>query len=158
MSASLGERRLAALGIPFVSLLYDFRKKGAEAAAEALAIPVSATLKSLVVKVDDRRFLFVLMGGDRNVSMKSLARLLDVKHAEMASPRDAERLTGYRVGGISPLGSKTRLPVYVDLGALDHPRVYINGGRRGLILCLDPEDLIRATEAELIDAGLEQER
>jgi Cys-tRNA(Pro) deacylase len=150
---SLGEKVLKEKGIPFSSVEYDFRKKGADAASEALGIPISATLKSLVVKTADNDFIFLLIPGDRSVSMKSLARILGVKSAEMASQRDTERLTGYQVGGISPFGSRTPLPVYVDLGVADHEKVYINGGRRGLLLCVEPDDLIRAVEAELIDVS-----
>ena len=150
---SLGEKALRQKRIPFSSVEYDFRKKGADAASEALGIPISATIKSLVVKTADEDFIFLLIPGDRSVSMKNLARILGVKSAEMASERDTERLTGYRVGGISPFGSRTALPVYVDLGVADHQKVYINGGRRGLLLCMEPDDLIRAADAELIDVS-----
>lgn len=151
--ASLGEQALTRMGVAFTSHVYDYRKKGAEAAAQALAVPLSSTLKTLVVKLADDRFVFVLIGGDLSVSMRSLARTLGVKTAELASERDTERLTGYRVGGIGPFGSRTPLDLFVDLRALDHERVYVNGGRRGLLLGLSPEDLIAAAGAELIDVS-----
>ena len=80
-------------------------------------------------------------------------RALGAKQAQLANERDAERLTGYRVGGIGPFGSRTALPVYVDISILDHERIFINGGRRGLLLGLDPEHLIEAAHAEIVDVG-----
>lgn len=150
---SLGEQALSAAGVAYTTHPYDYRRKGAEAAAEALDIPLAAALKTLVVKLDRSRFVFLVASGDRSVSMRALARSLGARSAELASERDAERLTGYRVGGISPLGSRLALPVYVDLAALDHQRVYVNGGRRGLLLGLDPEALIGAAAAELVDVA-----
>ncbi|MBN1946497.1 MAG: aminoacyl-tRNA deacylase [Bradymonadales bacterium] len=152
--SSLGERALAQRGIRFTSHEYDYRKKGADAASHALQIALGAMLKTLVVQVGDGGFVFVLVPGDRSLSMRALARALGVKQAELASERDAERLTGYRVGGISPFGSRTSLPVYLELTALDHTRLYINGGRRGLILGLEASDLIEAAQAQLIEVGI----
>ena len=106
-----------------------------------------------VVRLSDARDVFVLVAGDRSVSMRNLARALGVKSAALASERDTERLTGYRVGGIGPFGSRTKLPIFVDLAALDHDRVYVNGGRRGLLLSMEPEALIEVCGAELIDAS-----
>ena len=153
--ASLGEQELTRLGVRFTSHEYDYRIKGAQAAADALGVPLACTLKTLVVRLADGRFVFLCVAGGRSVSMRNLARALGVKSAELASERDAERLTGYRVGGIGPFGSRTPLPLYVDLAALDHAWVYINGGRCGLLPCLDPEQLVESGRAELIDVGRE---
>jgi Cys-tRNA(Pro)/Cys-tRNA(Cys) deacylase len=150
---SLGEQALRALGLRFSSHEYDYRKKGAEAAAAALGVPLAAALKTLVVELSDGRFVFVLVPGDRSVSMRNLARALCVKSAELASERDTERLTGYRVGGIGPFGSRTPLQIFVDASALDQDRVFVNGGRRGLLLGMDPEELVETAGAELIDVG-----
>jgi Cys-tRNA(Pro)/Cys-tRNA(Cys) deacylase len=151
--ASLGQQQLTRCGIPFTSHEYDYRKKGAEVAAAALGIPLAAALKTLVVRLSDGRFVFLLIPGDQSVSMRNLARTFGVKSAELASERDTERLTGFRVGGIGPFGSRTPLEVYVDLRALDHEMVYVNGGRRGLLLGLDPEQLIEAASAEVVEVG-----
>ena len=140
-------------GIAFESLEYDFREKGSECAAEALGAPLDAMLKSLVVRLSDRRFVFVLLSSSRDVSLKELARITGVKEAQMASERDAQRLTGYLVGGISPFGARTQLPVYVDEGILEHGEIYINGGRRGLILKLKTSDLIGALDPTVINVG-----
>jgi Cys-tRNA(Pro)/Cys-tRNA(Cys) deacylase len=151
--ATRGERFLIERGIPFESLEYDFRKKGSERAAEALGVPLDVMLKSLVVRLSDRRFVFVLMPGSKDVSLKELARSIGIKEAQMASERDAQRLTGYLVGGISPLGARTQLPVYVDQGILEHGEIYINGGRRGLILKFRTRDLIDTLDPTVIDVG-----
>ncbi|MBW2522585.1 MAG: aminoacyl-tRNA deacylase [Deltaproteobacteria bacterium] len=152
--ASFGQQALTERGVSFESHEYDYRKKGARVAAASLGLDPAAMLKTLVVRLSDGRHLFLLAPGDKEVSMRSLARALDVKSAELASERDAHRLTGYQVGGIGPFGSRTPLPVVVDLSAADHERVYVNGGRRGLILGLTLDDLMTAADAELVDVGI----
>jgi len=153
--SSLGERYLKERGVAFAAHEYDFRKKGAEAAAESLGLPLDAMLKTLVVRLDDGRCVLLLVPGNKQVSMRSFARALEVRGAELASERDAERLTGYQVGGIGPFGTRTALSVFVDLSAVEHETLYVNGGRRGLILGLAQADLLRAAQAELVDVGLE---
>jgi len=151
--SSRGERFLIERRIPFESLEYDFRQKGSAYAAKALGAPLDAVLKSLVVRLSDSRFIFVLMPGSKDVSLKELARSAGVKEAQVASERDAQRLTGYLVGGISPFGARTQLPVYVDEEILDHGEIYINGGRRGLILKLRTKDFIDTVDATVLDLG-----
>ena len=149
--ASRGERFLIERGISFTSLEYDFRQKGSEYAAEALGVPLNVMLKSLVVRLPESHFVFVLMSGSKDVSLKELARSTGVKETQMASERDAQRLTGYLVGGISPFGARTQLPVYLDEGILEHGEIYINGGRRGLILKLKTSDLVRTLNPTVIN-------
>ncbi len=151
--SSRGERFLIERGIPFESLEYDFRQKGSEYAAKALGVPLDAMLKSLVVRLSDSRFAFVVMPGSKDVSLKELARSAGVKEAQVASERDAQRLTGYLVGGISPFGARTQLPVYVDEEILKHGEIYINGGRRGLILKLMTKGLIGTLDPTVTDLG-----
>ena len=151
--SSRGERFLIERGIPFESLEYDFRQKGSEYAAKALGVPLDAMLKSLVVRLSDSRFAFVVMPGSKDVSLKELARSAGVKEAQVASERDAQRLTGYLVGGISPFGARTQLPVYVDEEILKHGEIYINGGRRGLILKLMTKDIIGTLDPTVTDLG-----
>jgi Cys-tRNA(Pro) deacylase len=152
---TLGERFLRERDVSFTSHPYDYRKKGTEAASLALGIPEAAAIKTLVVKLEDGRFVFLLACGDREVSMRSLARELGVKGAELATERDAERLTGYQLGGMGPFGSRTALPVCVDLAVLGHDRVYVNGGKRGLLVGMDPETLVGVSGARLVDVAVE---
>jgi Cys-tRNA(Pro) deacylase len=119
-----------------------------------LGVELASTIKTLVVELPEGRFIFLLLPGGKSVSMRNLARMLGVKSAELASERDAQRLTGYQVGGIGPFGSRTALDVYLDISAFEHEIVYINGGRRGLLLGLKPDDLLAATKAELLDIAL----
>jgi Cys-tRNA(Pro)/Cys-tRNA(Cys) deacylase len=117
-------------------------------AAEALGAAPDEVLKTLMVQVDGKPACVVL-ASDREVSMKRLAGALGAKSAEMMKPADAERVTGYRVGGVSPFGQKRRVPVVVDQAALAKSQVYVNGGQRGLQARLAPVDLVRVLDAKV---------
>jgi len=93
------------------------------------------------------------MHGDREVSTKQLARQLDRKTVEPCDPAAAQRHTGYAVGGTSPFGTRKPLPVYVERSVLDLDRIYINGGRRGLLMSIAPGELIRVLNAVAIEAA-----
>jgi Cys-tRNA(Pro)/Cys-tRNA(Cys) deacylase len=115
-------------------------------AAEALGAPPSEVLKTLIVLADGKPACVVL-ASDREVGMKRLAAALGAKSAEMAPVAQAERITGYRVGGVSPFGQKKRLPTVVDAAAAALPEAYVNGGQRGLQLRIASADLVRFTGA-----------
>ena len=125
---------------------YDYAPGGERVglqAADALGAPPSRVLKTLMIEVDGRPACAVIPS-DRELSMKKVAAALGGKAAQMMKPADAERITGYHVGGISPFGQKKRLPVAIERDALAEDQVYINGGQRGLQVRLAPGD---ATEA-----------
>lgn len=130
---------------------YDHKVKGAEYAAEALGWPVESMAKTLVVALADSTFCQCVLPGDLELSLKKLARLAGVKSARMATVEEAERLTGYLVGGISPFGVRRPLPVWVHDSLMAFDRVGVNGGRRGLIVFLDPQDLKAAVGATVAD-------
>ena len=136
-------------GVAYTLATYDY-DPGAERvglqAAEALGAPPSEVLKTLMVKVDGKPACVVL-ASDREVSMKRLAAALGAKSAEMMKPADAERLTGYRVGGVSAFGQKRAVPTVVDADAADLPAAFVNAGQRGLQARLAPADLVRALGA-----------
>jgi Cys-tRNA(Pro)/Cys-tRNA(Cys) deacylase len=111
-------------------------------AAEALGVPAGEVLKTLIVRADGRPACVVL-ASDREVSMKKLAAALGAKSAEMAPVPEAERITGYRVGGVSPFGQKKRLPTVIDAEAVEYDEVFVNGGQRGLQVRLSPADLAK---------------
>jgi len=117
-------------------------------AAEALGAPASEVLKTLIVKVDGKPACVVL-ASDREVSMKKLAAALGGKSAEMAPVPEAERITGYRVGGVSPFGQKKRLPTVLDAAAAALAEAFVNGGQRGLQVRLAPADLVRVLGAKV---------
>ena len=115
-------------------------------AAEALGIEPSRMLKTLMAEVDGQP-VCVVVPSDCEVSMKKLAVAFGSKAANMMRPADAERLTGYHVGGISPFGQKKRVPVAIEQAALRHMTVFVNGGQRGLQIEIDPNDAVIAAGA-----------
>ena len=120
-------------------------------AAEALGIEPARLLKTLMARAGDN-VVCVLAPSDREVNLKKLAAAAKAKSAAMLGAAEAERITGYHVGGISPFGQKKRVPVFIEQSALAFPRIVMNGGRRGLQVELAPADAVRvlgATAAEI---------
>ncbi len=139
-----GVRFLRKNGIEFTPCLYPYVDHGGTGhAAESLDIPEHGVIKTLVMEVDERHPIIVLMHGDREVSLKQLARQLGAKQARPCDMKKAERLTGYQVGGISPFGTKARFDIYIELSILELDRIYINGGKRGFLTAVDPGEIER---------------
>ncbi|TFI57337.1 Cys-tRNA(Pro) deacylase [Sphingomonas parva] len=142
-------RALAKGGVAFTVHAYDY-DPGAERvglqAADALGEAPHRVLKTLMARVDGRP-VCAIVPSDGEVAMKKLAAALGGKSAEMMAPADAERLTGYKVGGISPFGQKRRVPMAIEEAAMGEDLVYINGGQRGLQVRLDPREAARLLEA-----------
>ncbi|WHO73265.1 Cys-tRNA(Pro) deacylase [Rhizobium sp. BT03] len=140
---------LSQAGVAFTIHTYDY-DPGAERvglqAAEALGEAPHRVLKTLMAEVDGKP-VCVVVPSDREVSMKKLASAFGGKSANMMKPADAERLTGYHVGGISPFGQKKTVPTAIEEAALAEPLVYINGGQRGLQVRLDPKEALKALKA-----------
>ena len=138
-------------GVVYRLATYDY-DPGAERvglqAAEALGAPPAEVLKTLMVKADGKPACVVL-ASDREVSMKKLAAALSAKSAEMMKPADAERITGYRVGGVSPFGQKKAVPTVIDADAAALPAAFMNGGQRGLQVRLAPAELVRVLGAKV---------
>ena len=140
---------LTQLGIPFTLHSYDYDPDADSIglqAAEALGVAPQSVLKTLMAEVDGKPVCAVVPS-NKEVSMKRLATAFGGKGAKMMRPTDAERLTGYHVGGISPFGQKKRVPVAIEEAALSQSRVYINGGQRGLQINIDPNDARKALDA-----------
>jgi len=141
--------------IAFVPRLYDYVEKGGtRESARQLGVDEHAVVKTLVFETNEKRPLIVLMHGDREVSAKGLARLLGVKSVEPATPEKASKLTGYLVGGTSPFGTRNAMPVYVEKSILSLDRIYINGGKRGFLIEIDPKALLNLSEIEEVEVGL----
>ena len=117
-------------------------------AAEALGAEPGAVFKTLMTRVDGKPAC-VILASDREVAMKKLAAALGGKSAEMMAPAEAERMTGYKVGGISPFGQRRAVPVVLDEGAMALPEIYLNGGRRGLQVRLAPGEAARLLGARV---------
>jgi Cys-tRNA(Pro)/Cys-tRNA(Cys) deacylase len=136
-------------GIAFTVHAYEYDPNAERIglqAAEAMGADPSSVLKTLMVLVDNRPAC-VILPSDREVNLKRLAAALGGKGAQMMKPADAERITGYHVGGISPFGQKKRVPTVLEQSALEHAEVFINGGQRGLQVKLAPR-----AAAEVLDA------
>lgn len=135
--------------VAFRLVEYDYAPGEGSVAAQAAAavgVPPDRLLKSLMVEAGGQPACVVLPA-DRTLSMKRVAAALKAKSAQMMDPAKAERLTGFRTGGISPFGQKKRVPVVVEAAALNHDEVAINGGRRGLMAFLSPADAVAALGA-----------
>jgi Cys-tRNA(Pro)/Cys-tRNA(Cys) deacylase len=136
-------------GVPYALAGYDYdptaERVGLQA-AEALGVPPGEVLKTLMVRADGKPACVVL-ASDREVAMKKLAAALGAKSAEMMKPADAERMTGYRVGGVSPFGQKRPVPTVVDADAAALPEAFVNAGQRVLQARLAPADLVRVLGA-----------
>jgi Cys-tRNA(Pro)/Cys-tRNA(Cys) deacylase len=117
-------------------------------AAEALGEPPQRVLKTLMVRLDGKPACAILPS-DAQLSMKKFATALGGKSAEMMKPADAERLTGFKVGGISPFGQMRQVPIAIEATALEQAQVFINGGQRGLQVKLDPREAARVLEAKI---------
>jgi Cys-tRNA(Pro)/Cys-tRNA(Cys) deacylase len=110
-------------------------------AAESLGVPPDTVLKTLMATVDGKP-VCLLIPSDREANMKKVAETFGGKAAAMMKPADAERMTGYHVGGISPFGQKRRVPTAMDASASNKPHVFVNGGQRGLQIELRPDDIV----------------
>lgn len=145
-------RALREAGAEYTEHVFDYRRyPGANGAAEFLGVDPHLTAKTIVFTTDEDDGAVVLMHGDREVSTKKLARVMGVKSARPATQREADRLTGYRFGGTSPLGMRSDPPVFAQTGLTDLDLVYVNAGSRGFLIGIDPGVLIRLTDAVLAD-------
>lgn len=136
---------------------YSYEERGGtHHSALCLGVDEHAVIKTIVLQNEYKQGLIVLMHGDKQISTRNLARQLGMKHIEPASPQQANKWTGYLVGGTSPFGNKAGLPVYVEHSIYDLPEIYINGGKRGFLVvmkpaglvCLQPKSVSVATESE----------
>ena len=155
LKATRATQALQKAGVSFTTVTYDYDPDADRiglAAAEAIGESPSRVLKTLMAEVDGKP-VCVVVPSDREVSMKKLAAAFGGKSAHMMKPADAERATGYHVGGISPFGQKKTVPTAIEISALEETYVYINGGQRGLQIRVDPrqaQEALRAVAAALI--------
>lgn len=150
-------RFLRAQGIAYEPHLYDYVEKGGTSRSSAeLGVDEHAVVKTLVFETEAKKPLVVLMHGDRQVSAKNLARHLGVKAITPCKPETAEKWTGYQVGGTSPFGTRTELPVYVERTILELPRIWINGGKRGFLVSMTPAALEKLPKLEAVEVAIEK--
>ncbi len=148
-------RALRAAGVQFTDHLYSYEEKGGTAvSARELGVDEHCVVKTLVMEGDSKNPIVVLMHGDRQVSTKELARTMGVKTVTPCSPETAHRHTGYLVGGTSPFGTRKAMPVCMEESILDLPKIYINGGRRGYLVGVDPKDVARVLNPKRVRVAI----
>jgi Cys-tRNA(Pro) deacylase len=148
VSETPATRFLRSHGVEHTEHVYDYVEHGGTAeSSRQLGVPEHEVVKTLVMQTDRGDPFIILMHGDKSVITRELARALGVKSVQPCTPADAQRHTGYLVGGTSPFGTRKALPVYIEASALELPRILINGGRRGYLVGIAPRVL-----TELLDA------
>lgn len=135
---------------------YPYEEHGGTAhGARCLGVDEHCVIKTLIMETDQRQPLIALMHGDRKVSTRELARLLGAKTIHPCDPATANKHSGYLVGGTSPFGTRKPIPVYLEADILAFPLIYLNGGRRGLLVGLAPTDLQRLLQPVLVNVAIE---
>ncbi len=141
--------------VAFTDHLYDYEEKGGtRVSARELGVDEHCVIKTLVMQDERKKPLIVLMHGDCEVSTKNLARTLEVKHIEPCAPEIANRHSGYMVGGTSPFGTKSAMPVYMEASITELPYLYINGGKRGYLVGMTPADVMRVLQPVLVNIAI----
>ena len=141
--------------ISFEPHIFDYLEKGGtKYSAAILGVDEHTVVKTLVFETDAKKPLIVLMHGDLQVSAKNLARLINVKTVAPVTPEKANKLTGYLVGGTSPFGVKTKMPIYIEKTIFDLEKIYINGGKRGFLVSIEPKILGEVLKIEEVEVGI----
>ena len=151
MSETNAVKWLRARGAAFEVLAYTFTEIGADHAAEAVGRPLEMVCKTLIVKGSAKTFYVAIVPGDQRFDAKRMAQAVGDRHADLAETAEAEKVTGYHVGGISPFAMRRALPVFIEESLLALDRIIVNGGRRGVLVEMDTETLVRLLDARPAD-------
>lgn len=155
VSETPATQSLRRAGVAFSEHVYEYVEHGGTAeSARQLGVDEHAVVKTLVMQDERAQPLLVLMHGDRQVSLKELARQIGRKKVEPCTPEAAQRASGYLVGGTSPFGTKRALPVFAEATVLELPRILINGGRRGFLVGIEPRVLVELLGATPVRCAL----
>lgn len=145
-------RELLEHKVDFTSHYYKYEERGGSAASsKQLGVDEHIVIKTLIMETETKSPLIVLMHGDRQVSTKNLARLMNVKLVTPCDPEIANKHSGFLVGGTSPFGTRKKMPVYIQKTILDLDRIFINGGKRGFLVNLRTADLVRVLAPISVD-------
>ena len=148
-------RVLKAAKAQFTEHPFKYVEKGGTATfAKQFGVDEHVVIKTLIMEDDQKRPLTILMHGDLEVSTKELARVLGVKKVQPCLPDIAQKHSGYMVGGTSPFGTRKTMPVYMEETILDLPNIYINGGKRGFLIGIDPKEVKRVLNTTLVKVGV----
>lgn len=151
MSDTNAVKWLHSQGVRFDVLEYEFTEIGADHAAEAVGRPLEMVCKTLVVKATGNAYWFAIIPGDQRFDPRRMAAAIEVGHADTAPPVEAEKVTGYRVGGISPFAARRHLPVVIEESLLALETIIVNGGRRGVLIEMATGELVRLLDARPAD-------
>ncbi len=155
VSATPATQFLRNHGIVFTEHVFEYVEHGGtRVSADALGVDEHVVVKTLIMEDDKKQPLIVLMHGDRTVSTKNLARQVGCKSIEPCKPDVAQRHSGYQIGGTSPFGTRKPMNVYVERSILDCERIYINGGRRGYLVGIDPRVLSQILNVTPVNVAL----
>jgi Cys-tRNA(Pro) deacylase len=147
---------LKANGISFTEHPYEYLEHGgAQHSAQVLGLDPFSVVKTLVMQNEAAEPLIVLMHGNKTVSTKNLARQIGAKSVAPCKPEVANRHSGFLVGGTSPFGTRRKMPVYIERSILGLARIYINGGRRGYLVGIDPSVCVILLNAQAVDCALD---
>lgn len=142
-------------GVAYTEHVYDYIEHGGTSvSSNSLGVDEHHVVKTLIFEDDKRQPLCVLMHGDRKVSTKELARQIGAKRVAPCKPEDATRHSGYLVGGCSPFGLRKPMPVFMEESILAIDRILINGGKRGFLVGLPPQEVLRVVKPRLVNAAL----
>ena len=140
--------------VEFTPHVFRYEDRGGTAhSSKELGVAEHIVIKTLIMQKDDGEPLIVLMHGDCQVSTKTLARTIGCKTVSPCAPDVADRNSGYQVGGTSPFGTRKTMPVYLQKSILDFPKIYINGGGKGFLVGLDPQEIVRTLQPTLVDVA-----
>ena len=142
-------------GVAYTEHVYEYIEHGGTSvSSNSLGVDEHHVVKTLIFEDDKRQPLCVLMHGDRKVSTKELARQIGAKRVAPCKPEDATRHSGYQVGGCSPFGLRKPMPVFMEESILVLDRILINGGKRGFLIGLPPQEVVRVVKPKLVNAAL----
>lgn len=152
---TLATRELQKHQVKYTPFLFTYQEKGGTShSSQELGVSEHIVIKTLIMETEDKSPLIVLMHGDLQVSTKQLARHLGVKTISPCKPEVADRHSGYQVGGTSPFGTRKKMPIYMEESILQSPLIYINGGKRGYLVSLDPQEVVRVLAPQLVAVGV----
>ena len=148
---------LAKHGVKYTEHELEYKEHGGTShSSTSLGVPEHHVVKTLIMEDEKGDPLVVLMHGDRKVSTKELARQAGVKRIAPCKPEAATRHSGYLIGGTSPFGTRKDMRVFLERSVLDLPVIYINGGRRGYLLGMDPAEITRVLAPKLVEVAIEE--
>jgi len=148
MAGTNAVKWLRARGVDFEVLAYAFTEVGSERAAEAVGRPLEMVCKTLIVRAGGQTFWVAIVPGDQRFDTRRMAEAVRTKEAELAPRAEAERISGYRVGGISPFALRRQLPVVIEESLLALDCLVVSAGQRGMLVELATRDLVRLLDAK----------